>query len=115
MIDFYFAPDTCALATHIAMRDAGIEFRLRRVDFGADLARNAPQRTRGDEGDGEDVDRRAAREAAHQAYRAAGVLAEGGFPRSLDFAHVDVAQAEMIDGPGATVGLCRAFDGAPVG
>lgn len=41
MIDFYYAPETCALATHIAMRDAGMEFRLHRIDFGTEEQKGA--------------------------------------------------------------------------
>ena len=33
MITLYYAPGTCALATHIALEDAGADYRLRRVDF----------------------------------------------------------------------------------
>ncbi len=33
MLIFYYAPDTCALASHIALEDAGAEYRLRRIDF----------------------------------------------------------------------------------
>lgn len=33
MLTLHFAPDTCALASHIALEDAGAEFTLRRVDF----------------------------------------------------------------------------------
>ena len=33
MLVFYYAPDTCALASHIALEDAGAEYRLRRIDF----------------------------------------------------------------------------------
>ena len=32
-MDFFYAPDTCALATHIALEDAGAEYRLHRVSF----------------------------------------------------------------------------------
>jgi len=34
MLDFYYAPDTCALASHIALEDADADFRLHRIDFG---------------------------------------------------------------------------------
>ena len=34
MLDFYFAPNTCALASHIALEEAGADYRLHRVDFG---------------------------------------------------------------------------------
>ncbi len=33
MLVFYYAPGTCALASHIALEDAGAEYRLRRIDF----------------------------------------------------------------------------------
>lgn len=33
MITLYYAPGTCALATHVALEDAGAEYRLKRVDF----------------------------------------------------------------------------------
>lgn len=33
MLTFYFAPNTCALASHIALKDAGAEYEARRVDF----------------------------------------------------------------------------------
>ena len=32
---FYSAPGTCALATHIALHEAGVEFDLVKLDFGA--------------------------------------------------------------------------------
>lgn len=35
MLIFHYAPDTCALASHIALEDAGAQYDLRRVDFGA--------------------------------------------------------------------------------
>ena len=35
MLELYYAPDTCALAVHIALEDAGADYRLHRVDFGA--------------------------------------------------------------------------------
>lgn len=41
MIDFYYAPETCALATHIAMRDAGADFTLHRIDFGTTQQQSA--------------------------------------------------------------------------
>lgn len=34
MFTLYFAPDTCALATHIALIDAGAPYTTRRIDFG---------------------------------------------------------------------------------
>lgn len=33
MVTLYFAPGTCALTSFIAMKDAGIYYRLERVDF----------------------------------------------------------------------------------
>ena len=33
MLVLYYAPDTCALASHIALEDAGAEYCLRRIDF----------------------------------------------------------------------------------
>ncbi len=33
MLTLYYAPHTCALASHITLRDAGAEYELRRVDF----------------------------------------------------------------------------------
>jgi glutathione S-transferase len=33
---FYYAPHTCALASHIALEDAGAEYSLRRIDFGTE-------------------------------------------------------------------------------
>lgn len=33
MLVLYYAPDTCALASHIALEDAGAEYRLHRIDF----------------------------------------------------------------------------------
>ena len=33
MLTLYFTPETCSLATHIALEDAGAEYALRRVDF----------------------------------------------------------------------------------
>jgi len=34
MLELYYAPDTCALATLIALEEAGIRYRLNRIDFG---------------------------------------------------------------------------------
>lgn len=36
MIKLYYAPDTCSLASHIALEDAGAEYSLVRIDFGKD-------------------------------------------------------------------------------
>jgi glutathione S-transferase len=33
MLTFYFAPNTCALATHIALEDAGADYVAKRIDF----------------------------------------------------------------------------------
>jgi glutathione S-transferase len=41
MFTLYFAPHTCALATHIALRDAGAQFELRRVSFKANEQQSA--------------------------------------------------------------------------
>ena len=35
MLTLYYAPDTCALASHIALRDAGASYSLQRIDFGS--------------------------------------------------------------------------------
>jgi glutathione S-transferase len=35
MLTLFFAPNTCALASHIALEDAGASFELRRLDFKA--------------------------------------------------------------------------------
>ncbi len=35
MLTLYFAPHTCALASHIALEDAGAAYELRRIDFKA--------------------------------------------------------------------------------
>lgn len=34
MLTFFYAPRTCALATHIALIDAGADYALKRIDFG---------------------------------------------------------------------------------
>ena len=33
MLTLYYAPETCALATHIALEEAGADYRLERIDF----------------------------------------------------------------------------------
>lgn len=33
MLTLYYATDTCALASHIALKDAGVDYRLQRIDF----------------------------------------------------------------------------------
>jgi glutathione S-transferase len=34
MLTLYYAPHTCALASHIALEDAGASYELKRIDFG---------------------------------------------------------------------------------
>jgi glutathione S-transferase len=34
MLTLYYAPHTCSLASHIALRDAGASYALKRIDFG---------------------------------------------------------------------------------
>jgi glutathione S-transferase len=34
MLTLYYATNTCSLASHIALEDAGAEYELRRIDFG---------------------------------------------------------------------------------
>lgn len=34
MLTLFYAPHTCSLATHIALKDAGADHQLRRIDFG---------------------------------------------------------------------------------
>lgn len=34
MFTLYYAPQTCSLASHIALEDAGAEYALKRIDFG---------------------------------------------------------------------------------
>ena len=41
MLRLYFAPHTCALATHIALIDAGADYDLRRIDFATTQQRSA--------------------------------------------------------------------------
>ncbi len=41
MLEFYTAPETCALATQIALEDAGADYRLHRIDFGKGEQRSA--------------------------------------------------------------------------
>lgn len=41
MLTLYYAPNTCALATHIALEDAGADFALQRIDFGREQQRSA--------------------------------------------------------------------------
>ena len=41
MLELYYAPETCALATHIALADAGADYRLHRIDFGKEEQRSA--------------------------------------------------------------------------
>jgi glutathione S-transferase len=42
MLKLYWAPHTCALASHIALEEAGADFTLQRVDFRADEQRQPP-------------------------------------------------------------------------
>jgi glutathione S-transferase len=41
MLQLYFAPNTCALATHIVLEEAGAAYSTVRVDFGANEQRSA--------------------------------------------------------------------------
>ncbi len=41
MLELYTAPETCALATHIVLEDAGADYRLHRIDFGKGEQRGA--------------------------------------------------------------------------
>ena len=41
MLKLYFAPNTCALASHIALEEAGADFEIVRVDFAASGQRSA--------------------------------------------------------------------------
>lgn len=41
MFTLYFAPHTCALATHIALIDAGAPYNLRRIDFATTQQRSS--------------------------------------------------------------------------
>jgi glutathione S-transferase len=41
MLQLYWAPNTCALASHIALEEAGADFTLQRVDFRTDEQRQA--------------------------------------------------------------------------
>ncbi len=40
MIKLYYAPDTCALASHIALEEAGAEYSLARIDFAREEQRS---------------------------------------------------------------------------
>jgi glutathione S-transferase len=40
MIKLYYAPHTCALASHIALEEAGAEYSLARIDFAKDEQRS---------------------------------------------------------------------------
>ncbi|MEM7019834.1 MAG: glutathione S-transferase N-terminal domain-containing protein, partial [Pseudomonadota bacterium] len=33
MLTFYYAPNTCSLATHIALEEAGAEYEVQTIDF----------------------------------------------------------------------------------
>jgi glutathione S-transferase len=41
MLKLYFAPNTCALASHVALEEAGADFEIVRVDFTASEQRSA--------------------------------------------------------------------------
>jgi glutathione S-transferase len=41
MITFYYAPNTCSLASHIALEEAGAEYSVVRISFDADEQRSA--------------------------------------------------------------------------
>lgn len=41
MLYLYFAPHTCALASHIALEEAGAEYQLTRIDFASGQQRSA--------------------------------------------------------------------------
>lgn len=40
MMDFYYAPETCALASHIALEEAGADYRSHPIDFGTEQQRS---------------------------------------------------------------------------
>jgi glutathione S-transferase len=40
MFKLYYAPGTCALATHIALEEAGADYQAERVDFGSQAQRS---------------------------------------------------------------------------
>lgn len=42
MFTLYFSPNSCALASHIALKDAGADYQLRRVNF-ADSQQRSPE------------------------------------------------------------------------
>ena len=42
MFTLYYAPTTCAFASHIALEDAGAPYKLHRIDFKAAEQRSAP-------------------------------------------------------------------------
>jgi glutathione S-transferase len=44
MMTLYYTPGSCSRASHIALRDAGAEFRLRLVDFAAEEQRSPAYR-----------------------------------------------------------------------
>jgi hypothetical protein len=41
MFTLYYAVNTCSLATHIALEDAGADYELRRIDF-SDTEQQSP-------------------------------------------------------------------------
>ena len=40
MFKLYYSPGTCALATHIALEEAGADYEAERVDFGSQAQRS---------------------------------------------------------------------------
>ena len=40
MLKLFFAPHTCALATHIALEDAGMSYSIEHIDFASDQQRH---------------------------------------------------------------------------
>ncbi len=42
MLELYYAPHTCSLVTHIALEEAGADFKLRLVDFGKNEQKSSP-------------------------------------------------------------------------
>lgn len=42
MLKFYYTPDTCALASHIALEEAGAHYETVRIDFGKEEQRKQP-------------------------------------------------------------------------
>ena len=40
MLTFYYSPGSCALASHIALEEAGASYDAKRIDFGANQQRS---------------------------------------------------------------------------